>query len=145
MLLESLFERGSISVMQRMMAFTEERHRVLANNISNFDTVGYQMRDLPVQEFNDALNAAVKRRNHRGVGARLDIRSTRHVRWDQNGHIQVSSTEIKNNNILFHDKNNRFVEKQMSEMSKNTAKHTLVSNILRQQYDLLRTAIRGRL
>ena len=145
MLLESLFDRGSTSVMQRMMAFTEERHRVLANNVTNFDTVDYQVKDLPVQEFNDALNAAVKRRDQRGVGASLDIRPTRHVSWDQNGHIQVNAAEIKNNNILFHDKNNRFVEKQMSEMSKNTMKHNLVADMLRQQYDLMRTAIRGRL
>ena len=144
MIMESLFDRGSISVLQRMMAFTEERHQVLANNIANFDTVNYQMKDLPVQEFSEALNGAIERRDKRGSSAEFFVKNTRYVRWNRAGEIQVRPTNIENN-ILFHDKNNRFVEKQMSEMAKNSMKHTLVADMLRQQYDLMRTAIRGRL
>ena len=145
MAIESLFNRGSASVLQSVLAFTEERHLVLANNVSNFDTVDYQVKDLPAQEFYNALSAAVKKRDRRGVGAGLDMASTRHFRWDQNGHIQSKPSKIEDSNILFHDKNNRFVEKQMSEMAKNTMTHNLATELLRQQYDLMRTAIRGRL
>ena len=106
MLLESLLDRGSLPVLQRVMAFTEARHEVLANNVSNFDTVGYKAKDLSVEEFNDTLSSAVDRRCRRGLGAPLALNATRHLRWDPQGKLQAQSREISDNNILFHDHNN---------------------------------------
>ena len=145
MFLESLFNRGSVPVLERMMAFTEERHQVLANNVSNFDTVGYKVKELPQEDFQAALREAVEKRDRRGTAAELEIKPSRYCRWDRNGHLHVQAQEIENSNILFHDKNNRFVEKQLSEMSKNSGRHNAVSEMLRQQYELLGMAIRGRI
>ena len=143
-MLESLLNRGSMPVLQQVMSFTESRHKVLANNISNFDTVGYKMKDLPEREFMDALSKAVKTRDGRGVGAPLNMPSTRNLRWDSRNRLMVEPMEIEQNNILFHDRNNRFVEKQMSDMAKNALRHNMASELLKQQYNLLRTAIRGK-
>ncbi len=144
MLFENLIERGSVSVLQHVMTFTEKRHSVLANNVANFDTVGYKMKDLPVAEFNKALTDAIEKRDRRGAGASLDFQATRHFSVGPDKKLKVRPSEIEGNNILFHDKNNRFIEKQMTEMAKNSSRHTRVTELLRQKYDLLRTAIRGR-
>ena len=145
MFIENLLNRGSLPVLQAVMSFTQARHEVLANNISNFDTVGYKMKDLPTEEFFSTLSKAVENRGGRGAGAALKIGSTRHLSWDNQGNLQAEAVELENSNILFHDRNNRFVEKQMSEMSKNAVLHNVTVELLRQQYELLEIAIRDRL
>ncbi|MCK4629372.1 MAG: flagellar basal body rod protein FlgB [Sedimentisphaerales bacterium] len=145
MILEGLLNRGTLPVLQQVMSFTEARQEVLVNNISNLDTVGYKVKDLPTEEFFSALRKAVRRRADGGAGALLEMRSTRHLRWDRNGRLRAEPAEIKNSNILFQDGNNRFVEKQMSDMSKNALLHNLTTELLRQQYGLLKTAISGRI
>ena len=145
MLLESLINRGAIPVLERTVAFTQARQEVLANNVSNFDTVGYKVRDLSVSEFCQAMTNAVERREKRGVGEPLRMQSTRSLRWDSRGHLQAQPIEIEDANILFHDDNNRFVEKQMSEMARNGLLHNVAVELLRTQYNGLQTALRGRL
>jgi len=63
MIFEGLLNRGALPVLQQVMSFTEARHEVLANNISNLDTVGYKMKDLPTDEFFRTLDDAVRRRD----------------------------------------------------------------------------------
>ena len=144
MIFEGLLNRGALPVLQQVMSFTEARHEVLANNISNLDTVGYKMKDLPTDEFFRTLDDAVRRRDAAGAGARLEMRTGKHLRWDRNGRLQVKPTELENSNILFHDGNNRSVEKQMSAMAQNALLHNMTAELLRRQYGLLKTAISGK-
>ena len=144
MFLSSLVNRGSLPVLEQVMSFTEQRHEVLADNVANFDTVGHKMRDLPTSEFFEALNEAVKRRDTRGAGAALTPKDTRHYNWDSRGRLEIKPSQLEDNNILFHDRNNRSVEKQMSAMTQNAMLHNTVVELLRQQYGLLEMAISGR-
>ena len=127
------------------MAFSQARQKVLADNVSNFDTVGYKMKDLPADEFFTALNQAVEDRDHRGTGAPLAPAATGNLRWDRHGNLHAKPVEIENSNILFHDKNNRSVEAQMSKMAQNGMLHNIVTEMLRGQYAGLQSAIRGTL
>ncbi len=145
MILEGLLNRGTLPVLQQVMSFTEARHEVLVNNVSNFDTVDYKVKDLSAKEFFSSLRKAVKRRAVGGVGSPLEMRPTRQISWDRNGWLRAEPAELKNSNILFQDGNNRFVEKQMSAMSKNALLHSLTTELLRQKYGLLKTAISGRI
>jgi flagellar basal-body rod protein FlgB len=147
MLLDGLLERGSIAVLGKVMAFTEARHQVLVNNVSNFDTVGYRMRDLPVAQFHATLDQAIQARTKAGANAPLDMPSQRGLAWDAQGRLHALAQQIEpeNQNVLFHDGNNRFVEKQMSELSQNALRHNVVAALLKGKYDELGAAIRGRL
>jgi len=145
MLIENLINRGTAPVLEKVMSFTEARHEMLVNNVTNFDTVGYKMQDLPMEEFLGSLQKAVERREAGGAGNSLRMANTRHLQWDREGHLRAEPIEWENHNILFHDGNNRFVEKQMSEMAKNALLHNVAAELLRQQHGLLQMAIRGRL
>ena len=103
MFIEGLFDRGSLGVMQKAMAFAEQRHQVLANNIANIDTVGYKMQDLSVKEFKQALFEASQVRQSRGSNASLHIRKSRHFQYGRQGHLQTKPASKEDNNILFHD------------------------------------------
>ncbi|MBN2374897.1 MAG: flagellar basal body rod protein FlgB [Sedimentisphaerales bacterium] len=143
MLFENLLNQGSMPVLEKVMSFTQQRQQVLANNISNFDTPGYKMKDVPEAEFFESLSKAVEKRDKRGAGS-LELSSSRHLSWDRKGNLQVKALDAENSNILFHDENNRFVEKQMSMMSKNALLHNVSAELLRGQYETLQMAIRGR-
>ncbi len=145
MFIEGLLNRGATPVLEKVLSFTQQRQEVLANNISNLDTVGYKAKDLPAEKFFAALNEAVERREKGGAGARLEIRSTGGISVDSADSMTIQPIEIEDSNILFHDENNRFIEKQMSEMSQNALLHNLATEMLRAKYGGLQTAIRGRL
>ena len=145
MSIEGLLNRGVLPVLQQVLSFTEARHEVLANNVSNFDTVGYKAKDLPTDEFFGQLTNAVEQRKQRGAGAELQMKATSHLRWDRQGTLHAEAVEIEDNNILFHDQNNRFVEKQLSQMSQNALLHNVTVEMLRVKYNGLTTAIQGRM
>jgi len=141
MLIEGLLNRGSVGVLEQVLSFTEKRHAVLANNVSNFDTVGHKMSDLKAKAFYGELQrAAAERAHHGGI---LKFQSQGGLRWGRYNRLEVEPVEIRENNILFHDQNNRSVEKQMLTMSKNALRHQVVNEMLRQEYGVLATAIRG--
>ncbi len=143
---ESIVSRGTMPVLEQVMAFTEERQKVLANNISNIDTVDYQMQDLDVETFSANLADAIEKRASRGAGARLEISESRDISWDDRGRLQARPITVEpGSNILFHDKNNRSIEKQMAEMAKNGLTHNVASELLRGKYSGLEKAIRGTL
>ncbi len=145
MIFKNLINRGAMPVLEQVMNFTEARHEVLTNNISNLDTVGYKMRDLDVKGFYATLDNAINRRDKRGVGAPLDMKSSRNFSWDRQGGLSAREVPAKDSNILFHDRNNRSVEKQMSLMAKNAMMHNVATELLRQQYGQLKQAISGKL
>ena len=130
-------------VLQQVMAFTEERHKVLADNISNIDTIDYQMKDLDTETFFSSLSDAIDRRSRRGAGAPLEIKDSRFINWDKKGRIVADPIQSEPDNILFHDENNRSIEKQMSELAKNGLMYNTAAELLRGQYDKLTMAIRG--
>ena len=47
---QSIFGSTSIPVLEQTVHFTQARHNVLAGNIANLDTPGYQVRDLSVED-----------------------------------------------------------------------------------------------
>ncbi len=143
MLFENIVNRGNMPVLQQVMAFSEERHKVLADNISNIDTIDYQMKDLDTEAFISSLSDAIEHRASRGAGAPLEIKSSRYIEWDRNGRINTTAVNSEPENILFHDKNNRSVEKQMSELAKNGLMYNTAAELLKGQYDKLTMAIRG--
>ena len=145
MLFENLINRGALPVLQQVMSFTEARQVVLANNVSNLDTVDFKMQDLPADEFFSALDKAIKNRSGRGAGAELEMKNTKNLNWDSQNRLKAGKVDVADSNILFHDNNNRFVEKQMTQMSKNAMLHNIATELLRGQYGKLSMAISGKI
>ncbi len=57
----SLFQSTTIPVLQEVVSFAQARQAVLAGNIANIDTPGYQTRDLSVEDFQTRLKQAMDR------------------------------------------------------------------------------------
>lgn len=138
---EGLFARGAIPVLRAGMAFAQDRQRELVNNIANISNPDYVASDLPVEGFREALASAVSERDrhaHRFLEVRGEGISPR-----PGGTYAVESVRA-GGNLARHDGNTVSTEQQMSRLMENTLWHNGLAQMLTQQYNLVATAIRGR-
>ena len=133
----SLFQSTTIPVLQEVVSFTQARHTVLAGNIANLDTPGYEVRDLSVEDFQQRLQTAIEQRRQPPVP-----RSPGDVEAERARTAAQVSKDPKT--ILYHDKSNVGIEYQVTEMVKNQMQHNLALTIMTSQFGLLKAAISGR-
>lgn len=133
----ALTETSSIGTLEQVLGFTEARHEVLVDNVANLDTPGYRMRDLSVPEFQRRLKAALADRT---AGARSSLA------WQgaRRGDDPFEAVAATRQHIVFHDGNNRSIERQVVELTKNGMLHNMAVEILASQYHLLQAAISER-
>jgi flagellar basal-body rod protein FlgB len=132
MFIERLMNQGNAPVLERMLEFTAARHRLLAENIVNISTPGYRQKDLSTERFQAMLRDRVELRRSSPRGS---------VRFgDVRGEL-----EHPEHGIMFHDGNNRSMEQLMSDQAKNAMMHNLAIELLRRQFDSLKSALRERI
>ncbi len=145
-MIKGLFQAGSMPVLERLVQFTGARHQVLSHNIANLSTPHFRPRDLDPRGFQVQLGKAIQER--RGRAARGLMREpfrlpdTRQIRDGGRG-LEVRPAAL-DENILFHDRNNRDLERTMQDLAENTMAHSASMTFLKSEFDALRTAIRGR-
>ncbi len=145
MYFKTMFDQGAIPVLERMLSFTESRHNVIANNIANLDTPGYRRQDLPIAEFQNALQASIDKR--RETNPRLfDFVESDNVKSNARGGVEVSATVAAPSplDILRHDGNNVSVDHEMAELAKNALLHNGMAQILAKEFSMMNIAISGR-
>lgn len=140
MFVSGLLNSGPIPVLEQVMAFTEARHEVLVNNLANIDTPFYRMQDLSERDFSERLQEAIERRRPGGAVSASPGYSDYADPMDP-GFEAVAATR---QNVVFHDENNRSVERQVVELTKNGMRHNAAAQILTAQFRLLETAISER-
>ncbi|NJL31574.1 MAG: hypothetical protein HC898_08055 [Phycisphaerales bacterium] len=143
-MIEGLTTSGAMPVLQRLVQFTQARHQVLVNNIANLSTPYFKPHDLSVDSFQATLREAIeqRRRTPNSTGSSLNMDDNREMRFTSGG-IEVNP-DYANNNILFHDQNNRDLERLMQNLAENTIVHRTSMELLRSEVITLQTAIRER-
>ena len=154
-MLQPLLAQSPIALLKQVARFTERRQETLAGNVANIDTPGYRMRDLPVQDFQAALRAALS--PARPTGPQQPAPG---VPWSLGepqspGHAPATVDELfpeklfrsrvseQQPGITFQDANNRSVEHQFLEMTKNSMMQNFALQIMSAQYGQLQAAITG--
>ena len=129
--------------MEKLQAFTQLRHAVIAENVANIDTPGYKARHLDPKAFQRAL---AKAREERGGDNRKPfiVRSGQ-VDMTANGHLRVFPQTRPIQNILFHDGTTAGIEREMANLAENAMTHELAVELLKGRFDELAKAVRGRL
>jgi flagellar basal-body rod protein FlgB len=140
--LTSLTSRGATPLLERFVAFTEARHRMLVENVANIDTPGYRARQLDAAAFQDELRRAADARRTPTDAPRL--RESRQFRVASDGALEVTPELEPPENLLFHDGTNTRVERQMAMLADNGMAHQMAVEMLKGNYDGLVKAIRGR-
>jgi len=145
-MLESLFNSSTIPLLAKTAAFAERRHEVLAGNVANISTPDYRTRDLPVAEFRAALEEA--------VGRRRPVDSSGKPAWSFSAGVPASgesfpqalyqALEAPPKTITFQDGNNRSIEKEVMEITKNSLMQTVAIELMNVQLNRLEAAISER-
>ncbi len=130
-----LFQSTTIPVLQEVLAFSQARQAVLAGNIANIDTPGYQARDLSVEDFQARLKQAINDRDQPSVGSPGETALAPKP--------LMAEVAKSSQSILRHDMGNVDMESQVSDMVKNHMQNNLALTILTDQFHQLELAIRG--
>lgn len=139
-MIEGMLDSGSLPVLERLVQFTSARHTLLANDIANVSTPYYKPRDLSVKQFQAELRRAIAQR--REQGGQLKLRDTRQLTFSAGG--MKARPTATNDGILFHDQNNRDVDRLMQSVAENTLTHMAALRLISQELSMLQMAIRER-
>lgn len=145
MFIDAIIGADSLPTLQAAARFSAQRHQIILSNIANLTTPGYQTRDVSVRNFQAQLAEAVEKRRGSGPMAPLEMKSTDEVRVTgpspTSFQLNPSSTST---NVMFHDRNNRDLERAMQDLSENAAAFRLATDLLKNRVALLELAIRER-
>ncbi len=134
---DALLQQTTLPILEQVVNFGQARHTILAGNIANMDTPGYQARDLSVGDFQGRLKKAIQSRQQRA--AALSPGDIAALAPDN-----LTEVARESQPILYHDGSNDGVEHQVTEMVKNQMQHNLALSIMGSQFRLLQTAISER-
>jgi flagellar basal-body rod protein FlgB len=131
MFIERLLNQDCAPLLEQTLRFTEARQKLLAEDVANASTPGYQMKDLDPTKFQEMLARRVEERDVAPPGTV--------------GFSDISA-EVENphDSILFHDRNNRSMEELMSDNAKTGLLHNMLVEILRKQYGVMEMALKER-
>lgn len=162
-MLQPLLSQSPMSLLKQVAKFAERRQEVLAGNIANIDSPGYRMRDLPMKEFQAALRAALSpEQNSKNIplpsGFPWTPEQLQSPGLQSPGLMDPSSPSMEElfpetlfqareantqPGITFQDANNRSIEHQFLEMTKNSLLQNYALQIMTTQYSQLQAAISG--
>jgi flagellar basal-body rod protein FlgB len=141
-MISGVTDTGSMPALERTMQFTGARHRLILHNIANLDTPNYRPKDVDPAGFQAALGEAIDRKQGEGrVNGRLRLDDTREIEF---GPRTTLRPDTSSGNVLFHDKNDRDVERVMQGLAENALMFRMASDLYRSRSALLHVAISQR-
>lgn len=153
-MLQSLLNPTTVPLLEKVAAFGERRHEVLAGNLANIDTPGYKTRDLSLESFQEALQQAVERRRQPAgdplggpyvPGSGTPFPPTQSPQIDDLFPAELfQASEASPANITFNDAGNRSVEHEAMELNKNAMMQKLAVEMMAAQMAMLQAVISER-
>lgn len=131
MFLDRLLNSGATPLVERMVQFTSARAEVLAENVVNISTPGYEQKDLSLPKFQQMLQERRVERDRSAPGA---------VGFDD---LSGSPSGLKSG-LLFHDRNNRSMEQLVTDQTSNAMRHNLYTEMLKKHFDSLEMVLKER-
>ena len=144
-MIDNVVNSDSIPALERMLQFTGQRHRMIAHNVANLTTPDYRPMDVAPEKFQQALGEAIDTRRSQGAGAAgpLMMRDGNGVRVQENS--LTLTPEPVGDNLLYHDGNDRDLDRTMQGLVENFMMFRTAAEMLRSRFDLLNLAIRERI
>jgi flagellar basal-body rod protein FlgB len=139
---DGLTSGNGFDALERLLQFAGQRHKLIVNNIANLDTPGFRPADVSVRGFQQQLGEAIDQ-SRRSGGAALQPRNSAEVEFQLDGlllHPQPSA-----DNILFHDGNDRDLDRTMQDLVENFMTYRAAAELMRSRFELLNSAIAGRI
>lgn len=145
MFMDEVTSSGAMPALEATMRFSAARNRILSHNIANMDTPNFRPMDVSTSGFQAQLRKAVEERRGRTGGEHggLEMQSSSEVRVSPSGHMELRP-DTPSGNILFHDRNNRDLERTVQDLVENVGVFRVASDLLRGKYETLKLAMNDR-
>lgn len=145
MLIDALTNSGPLPTLELSMRFAAQRQRLVAHNIANIDTPDFRPFDASPRGFQDTLREAIDDRRARtgGLHGELRFKPTSELELDGAGELRINP-RTPSTGVLFHDRNNRDVERLMQALAETTGAFRAASDLYRAHVNILNTAISER-
>lgn len=145
MLVTDATSSGAIPALEAALKFAAQRQPIIAGNIANIDTPNHLQADVSPAAFQAQLRRAIEARRERSAGqsGALELGRSAEVRQDAHGDL-ILSPMTPSGNILFHDRNNRDLERLMQDQTENLSVFRVSAELLRSRFEIIRTAAADR-
>jgi flagellar basal-body rod protein FlgB len=138
-MITGMFQATTLPVLEQVVNFSHARHNVLAGNIANLDTPGYQARDLSVEKFQARLRAQIETLRNGGAASETHAQAAGIFQQKRAGRFAADwGTMVR------HDEVDVSLEQQIAQLSKNQMQHNLAVSIMASQFRLLQAAVAER-
>lgn len=144
-MLNSLFQRESVPVLESALSFANQQHTVIMNNIANVDTPHYKRQSVPEGQFQEALQEALKERLEMSPNE-FSMNDTKDIHFAKDGKMPVVEVVPgMEAGPERHDENSIVIEKEMGDLAKNTIYMETLQRLLKKKYSMLRSSLRDRI
>jgi flagellar basal-body rod protein FlgB len=135
-MLDNLLQTNTVPLLEQVVNFSQARHNLLAGNIANLDTPGYQAVDLDTDKFAEQLRSMLATQKMGNSESAEESGFSELRKPGQHG--------LEWGNLMRHDHGDVSLEQQIAQLSKNQMQHNLALTIMTSQFRLLQAAITER-
>jgi flagellar basal-body rod protein FlgB len=146
MFLEQLDTAGSLPALEATMRYASQRQKLLAHNIANLETPDFRPVDVSPDHFQRVLSEAIHDRRltrRGGTSGAMPMDRTRQLEQGADGSLMLTP-RTSTGNILFHDRNNRDLERMMQDLAENAGMFRTATDLMRNRVAVLHMAINER-
>lgn len=157
-MINSILQSTTIPLLEQVAAFTERRQEILAGNVANINTDDYRMRDLDVEKFQSLLKQAIEQRHQPAKSNNDHAMPPFPSPGFASGGGKSEPSDLADlftpdifkavtappENLTFQDGNNRSIEEEMMEMTKNGMLQSYAIEFINAQMALLQHVISER-
>ncbi len=134
MIKTGIFDKAHLQNLKKAVDVYAHRHQVTAQNISNVETRGYRAQKLKFEEMLGSeqmrLRGVTTHRSHIPIGSQG---------------LEATQDEITDSqNDFDNGVNNVDIDSEMTTLATNDLSYRMATRLLSQRYNMLRSAIRGR-
>jgi len=140
-MIDGLLGQTSLPALERSLQFMSARQKLLIGNLANAETPGFRPVDVDPRAFQAALRDSIEQRALDQDG-RLTLDDGAPVAFSHAG-VELKP-EVLADNILFHDGNDRSVDRLLQRVTENVYAFRAASQLLRGQFETINAAIRER-
>ncbi len=143
--MSSIFNGTTLPLLEKVARFTDKRQDALTANVANIDTPNYKRLDLPLEAFQKALRDAIATGQSRlepGLSSANGSPSLGRTSATSLPEQLFQAVEARSPSLNFQDNNNRSVEHEMMEMTKNNMMQSFAITLMNAQFGMLQEAIR---
>lgn len=142
---QGMFQNSATNLLEQVVNFGQMRHNVLAGNVANISTPGYEFRELPPDAFQKLLKEAATSQVKSPLKSAAPAGGLSDLTGGTGASDPFANIGDKISKSLIVNSENRSLEYQVAEITKNQMQHNLALSILQKQYQLMETAISERI